>query len=304
MATKFQVDPGRTTGAKLGPQSLASTREYRLALYATDNTTLAAAFDGNETFKLTLWTGDDQTPALELETPDSSAIAWVDHDATAPSLKIVLEAADIAALDPDRYRVSLLINPGSDDIEVMPPRAILELLPVAGEADPPATYCGMDDVRRFCPWIDDVISANPSLQSDLGEVRARARTRLEDRIVACYRPFGRRGAKGSNAQLLWTTVGPGLGDTNEDWLREQLADGVLMTAGARGDRIREITARWTVAMVCENLIGKLGDTTYQELAARYESRAERLCAGFVAYLDTNADDEPDLRIPCGLVVAR
>ncbi len=294
----------------LGPQPVNTSRTYEIELSGGGQSpaSLAGVFSGDETFAVRLWTGDDQ-PNLATLTARwaTSADAPADQptrydgnptDLSTPYVILSVPASAIGDLPPALYRLQVLINPETD--AVLAYQGLIELTAAPGTAEAPAVYCTFDDVRKVAPWIGQLITQDTSLQSDLAEQRALARSRIDDAIVAAYRPFAGRG-RGGNSYLLATTVGTYESGPSK-WLRDQLADGLLMTAGSRGLRLREIAARLTVSIACEGQLGKASDETPFQKLGRYNARkAEALMGGWVAEIDLNADGSPDLAINLGVL---
>jgi hypothetical protein len=153
-------------------------------------------------------------------------------------------------------------------------------------------------VRLYAGWVTELIEFDPSLSADLAEYRHRARTWFDEWIVSSFQAQQQRRQR--NGFLLWTSAG-----SWDVWLRDQLDAGVLMVTGWRGDRIREINARATIAFVCEQQIGDSAEATAYQAAGRdHWRRALNLGASYTCSLDVNSDGKPDILIPLGLKVAR
>ena len=162
----------------------------------------------------------------------------------------------------------------------------------------------MADVYRVAPWIDTLlIGDGRGLSLDLAEQRHRATTRLDELLIQFYRPFSRLGLGRSGYQL--GDAGSGSWSTMQNygnwaWLRNALDSGKLMIDGDRGERPREICARYAVSYACENQIGKgPEETSFQALGDFQRTTGDNLLAGYVAEIDLNGDGMPDLWIDCG-----
>lgn len=232
------------------------------------------------------------------------SIEWLDLDAWTATLTVTAEQT--AALEPGFYRLYVTVDVDGQILPVFD--GMIRLTGSPGTADEPGpAYCSMRNVRAVASWIDNLITAEDlGLSTDLAEHRARARTRLEDAIVAAYRPSSRRGSTGG-----YQLGDPGSGswgwdtESQSSWMRDQLAAGRLLLTGPRGDRAREITACLAVALLCSEQIGKgKSETDYQALARQYFARADSLMAGYVAELDLDADGSPDLWVRLGVLSLR
>lgn len=292
---------------RLGPQAIGTNRDYGLLLEAPDKSSLAGRFTGAETFRAILWTGDDQAAAATLSASWDSGLANNPTGQAKPRVKLTVSKTAIASLAAQSYYLSVVINPGTDDVDVVPPGTTLTITPSAGSAAALPVYCSYQDCLDYCPWLPLVVASNPSIPQDIAPQRARARTKLEDVLVSRYRPWSRRGTRGG-----YQLGQPGTGSwgplvpTNSLWLRDQLAANKLMTTGPRGDRVREITAKWAISIVLENQLGMetSSDLPYMELGRRYEAQAKSLLLSWTAELDISGDGTPDLWIPCGVASSR
>ena len=229
------------------------------------------------------------------------ALAWLDP--LKGTVTLTLSGDDTGALTPGLYRLRCRVWIESGWIYFCD--GIFRVTGGTGGAGTePRCYCTMTDVRRWASWIDLLLASEDlGLSLDLAEYRHRATTRLDEILIQCYRPNDRRGegtrgySLGDPGSGSWATM---QNYGNWTWIREQLEAGALMLTGDRGDRAREITARWTIAYVCGDQIGEGPQkTSYQDLAARYLATANNRLVGYVAELDLNADGFPDLWIDCG-----
>jgi hypothetical protein len=281
---------------KLGPQSINESRDYGLKVSGRGGASLAGLFDNSETFSAKIWVGDDRAgTALAAEwDADPSALA-------SPTVKLTVAAATIGSLTPGKYYVQVLINPSTDKVPVLETGSTIELTAGGGgTATASATYASLDDVRRFAPWIDEAIVKHGSVQLDLNEILARARTIIDDRITSGYVAAVRAGVVQRTITETYLMV-----DTTSTEIRSYLDADALMVAGGRGAVVKEISARLAIAMVCEGLLGGPDDrTTWGRLGTFSRSRAESLLSGFRAELDTDSDGEVDLIVPLGIRCSR
>lgn len=290
----------------LGPQSIDSSRVYEIALAGRDGS-LAGVFDGTETFATKLWTGDDQPSLADLSPRWATADDGMEFTGNpagleSPVLLLPVEAAGLTTLAPGLYRVRILINPGVDDVEAF--LDLIEFTAAAGSATPPKVYGSFDDLRKLAPWIGELITADPSLQSDLGEQRELARARLDDAILAHYQPYADLGISGRSFFGFGGFVTEAI-NTPSSWLREQLDADRLMVDGSRGRVVKEIVSRLAIGFACEPQLGTgPGDTSYQVIAHRMFAKANALMCGYTAEIDTNGDGQPDLWVPLGVINCR
>jgi hypothetical protein len=229
-----------------------------------------------------VWPGGDRAAKWE-PTVDKTSIA-------SGVVVVSWSDSDTLAVAPALYRLQLSITAGTSTAIVHP--ALVRLRPGVGTTAEPSTYCSFDDVERYAPWIDTVIADSASIESDLGEHRQRACSWLNDRII--------RRAERDGWALANVTSWPS-GQTSRDQFRSWLEAGYLMTTGRRGDVVREIAARMTVAMVCEPLLGTgPGDTPYQAIARRYAATADALALNYDAELDTDGDGAVNVVVRMGV----
>jgi hypothetical protein len=258
-------------------------RKWRYTLRTRANAAVTT-YTSEATRECVATVGDDREPVATF------TATWDD----APTGKLFLELPpeETEDLTPGTYRVLLSITASGNTVAEY--IGWLSVEPAPGDGEAAETLCSIDDVRRECRWIDQVISKNAHMQSDLAEQRGRAWTRLKDAIVAAYRP------KRVGRYADWINTGGGIRGDSE-WMREQLDAGLLLTSGSRGDRPKQITALWTIAETLRGTADDLrGDKQPYSYAAVCELRASQLLAGYVAELDLNDDDEPDLWVPLGV----
>lgn len=228
-----------------------------------------------------LWAGDDQQPACAADA------AW---DAGAGQFQLRLPSATTATLAPSLYRLVLSARLLTDAESVRRPIGFVRVLPAPGTTTAPLkVYCTLDDCLQYAPWLLDLVTSDPSMQSDLAEQRARARAWLDDVILAADRPAAAYGAASPSDPSFSPRWGMGaFGDTGPNpWLRAQLNDDKLIVRPLT----REITARKAISLLSEPQTGAAcggGATPYQLLAQKYEAVANALVAGYVAEINTTS----------------
>jgi hypothetical protein len=265
------------------------TLEKDITLQAEATGDAVTGYTGAETLTLKIWPGGEH-PARTVS--GSTGLAWV----TPPSLiRATIHYTDTATWDPGPVRLAGTLTSGGRPVPIFlePVLLLIDAAPGAVVAD--ATYTTWPDLLRVAPWIFGLINDDPTLSADLAEYQRRARTTIDDEIVASNIE-SRRNRGGES--LLDRTWGGSL--ASDDWLRTILDDDGLIITGSQGEKVREIAARLAVAYACESQIGQdQGKTSYQEIATEYAKRARAMMAGMVALIDTNADGNPDLRILLG-----
>lgn len=157
--------------AELLTQPLDCRKVHDLVLDTADPT-LAGPFDGDETFTVQIWTGDDQAAAAEL----TGVAAWL---VQGESVRVTLLPADLEDLLPGTYRLRVKVAP---DIAAWDGRIQLTAGPGTAFASP--IYATADDLRRLVPWIEDLQSQAD--QAGFAEQLAMARRWLDEQIAARY----------------------------------------------------------------------------------------------------------------------
>lgn len=245
------------------------------------------------------WSGDNQDTAFVLGSQ------WLDP--ASGTLIVSATAAQTTAWPNTFYRLLLTITEADIVKKGLVGFLRIQPAPVDRTAAIPV-YCTFDDVLRYAPWIMDLVTTDPSMQSDLAEQRGRARSWLDEVILQRDRP---------NDRYLWGVSptspyfsprwGYGLyGDIiGNPWLRDQLAADKLIVR----PQVVELTAKKTIAYVCEPQLGKAGGedgTPYQTLARRYHASAGALLSGLVAEIDLSnpKDGIADYWVRCGVISAR
>jgi hypothetical protein len=260
------------------------------------------AYVGSETLQAIVWAGDDQEPLATL-TP-----TWlVAADGT---VSLTIPAVTTSALDPQAYTISLTVVSASVTYEGW--RAWLRIESGPGTADPAAVWCSYDDMLRFASWLDQIQSESDT--AGFAEQRARATewaieqgmSRARDMLESQYQ---RHAARYNTNTITWVIPDSGV-DLGPQWgrssyiepqmlvdldaWRARFADTDIVVVDSR---MKEIVAKYAIAMACDQQIGELAKTSYQELAARYRRKAIQLMAGYSWRFLTPADtNHPELRL--------
>lgn len=260
------------------------------------------AYVGTETLEAIVWAGDDQS-ALATLTP-----TWA--DATAGEVSLTIPAATTAALDPAAYTISLTVVSASVKYEGW--RAWLRVESGPGSADAPAVWCSYDDMLRFASWLDQIQGESDT--AGFAEQRARATewaieqgmSRARDMLESQYQRHAPRYANTTPSWVIptdGTDLGPWWGRSSYiepqmlvdlDTWRDRFADTDIVVVDSR---MKEIVAKYAISLACDQQIGEMAKTSYQELAARYRRKAIQLMAGYSwRFLTPSDTDHPELRL--------
>jgi hypothetical protein len=231
-------------------------------------------FTGAATLAAEVWAGDDQAV---LFAPGAS---WA--DAAAGRVTLAFGRDDTADLAAGDYAVMLTVTAGGYQRKRRV--ATLRVLSSPGTAEALATYCGAEDLRRVCAWIDELQADTD--QAGFAEARAEARE-WTDQVVQAHAPAS--AGAGHRMEGAWMTRGAG----RDAWLRAQLDAGRLVVTPS----VRRANALYAVGLVLLPQVGQRGETSYQALAARYLGMAEDLLLTLEVELDTDGDGEADYAIP-------
>lgn len=274
-----------------------------LTLTASDGRTPVTGYTNAATLACSAGYGDTRAAAF------APSVAW--DTPSAGTITLTISGSDTATVDPGLYRLYLSITSNGKTRKAQ--IAFVRLYAVPGATAASATYCSFDDMLRFAPWIIDLITADPAMQSDLAEQRARARSWLDDIIVNRDRPneWYRYGQTPFDASFSPRWGYGRYGDVFPNtWLRGQLANNRLIVR----DMTREITARRAIAYLCESQLGSVAlghaseGTSYQDLANRYLAQAQSLVASYVAELDLTTSNvtatTPSYFVRCGIANSR
>jgi hypothetical protein len=242
------------------------------------NGSTVTTFTGAAMLTAEVWGGDDQAVLF------SPTATW--SNATAGLVALSFARADTADLEPGDYPVLLTITAGG--LQRKNRVATLRVLASPGAAEALPSYCGIEDLRRVCPWLDQM--QTDSDQAGFAEARAEAREWFDELLHAAW--GGRRslGAEGG----LWASSGPSGKDT---WLQGELdADHLLVSRS-----IRRANALFAASLILAGQIGSQGDTSYQRLGDQLAAQAANLALTVLAEIDTDSDGEGDVSIYLGEV---
>lgn len=261
---------------KIGPQQLGTTRKYDVRLTAPDGSSLAAVFNGAETITAEIWPGDDQPASATLAAEWAPTSKYADNPAIAnPYVRITVTAAAIANLLPGEHPIRCVIEPGTDDIAVLPTDAVLILTSAPGAATALKQYISAQFLRDICPTLETV-QVLQSDQTGFAEKRSLARKWFE-KLLHNGTP---RGVIGDHLHG-WLAPGyPG----RDRWLQEQLdAEKLIVT-----DEIKLCLAYYALGLILTPLVGSKETTALQGLGCWYAREAQNLVKTIIAELDTNA----------------
>jgi len=221
-----------------------------------------------------IWPGDDRVAAF------NPTVAW--DDASLGQLKVTIDGTDTTGLVPGDYR--LLITIALDSGGSRAHRHRVRFLPAPGSATAGRTYVSADDVHRYAPaWFADLQTRTD--QSGFAEQRHEASLWLDERIIdrfsSTWRKFGE-----VTYRIKRKTI--------RDWLD---ANALIVT-----QPVREIVARYTVAIVCEGQVGSETDHPYWEIARFNRELAETKLRQLTVELDTSGDGKADRLVSMGLHV--
>lgn len=266
---------------------------------------ITGVYTGAETLSLSLWTGDAIAP-IGLS---GSLASWL--SATDGTFTVKLDDTDTADLVAGVYRLEVTLTTGDEPYTCF--EALVRVRATAGAGVALATYCTFDEVVTFAPWIADLITQNPSIQSDLGEQRGAARRWLNRQLLSRARrdlmeQLERHAPVSAATPYTFTQFvdgGPawGVSTYSDTTLESELA---LISASLDSDYVAdtdpglvdsnreaaEICAHYTAYLVGRSEIGGEGRTNYQRFAFASHARARFGLAGYVAKIYTDDSDAP------------
>lgn len=287
--------------ATLAPVYLGADADYRLMLKDSHDRVITT-YGPSAMLTASCWPGDDQ-PATFAPTA-----TWI--DATSGTIQLHIAGSQTALLEPGQFNLRLIVTAGgvvrSYDL---PP---LTLLSTAGTGLPLRSYTNLRRILRLVPWIETLESSDPRLVSNFGQEQYEASRWLDAQVMSragriLEHQAVRHGPMSVVTPITITTGydgGTSYGEsiypdltikTQLDQIQAYLDTDKLML-DADGAMARRITGYRTVYEVLEDQIGKQGLTTYQDLAAMYRHRANRLLIAWIARIDTDADGVANLEL--------
>lgn len=241
-------------------------------------------FLSTDTLTCTVW------PGGELASVATPTVAWIDADLG--TYRISFVAANTSSLRVGTYQYEVTVARGGTAATLE--RGRVDVQGKAGTDTNALAFTTIGDLRRYCPWIED-------LQTDVNEFgfadeQIRATNRLIDQIVSLWKP----GYGGAVSPITfggaWTY---GTYDSPSRWLREQLIplevdstppadmtyrtivsanyiDSSLSTALLLYDEVKEICARRAIGYVLASQIGCNNKMEWDALSARFHTEARAL----------------------------
>ena len=239
----------------------------------------ATGYTGSEVLSTTVWPGGLRTASFR------PATTWSDH--AAGTVAIAITSAETTGLDPGRYQLLTRVTAGvADSVDAY--ACVIDVLPFAGSAAAPRTYCDYDALLRFGrSWLRQLQTGDD--EAGFAEQLGRARSWIEDLAHAHFR------VASMTMVDCGRSFGPRISGARSTWLQEQFdAEALIVT-----DQVREAAAKKALAYICEGQVG-LGLTAgqYARLARMYHSQADYLGTCLTLSLDTNNDGLPDVSIDC------
>ena len=291
-------------GLKVGSQAINTTRERGLELSGIGGASLLGKFDGTETFSAKLWAGDDRSPAATLTAAWDPDLASNPAGVAKPRVKLTIASSAVASCTPGTYYLQVLINPGTDNVPVLPDGSTYELTPGPGTGTIGTAYCTLDQCRKFVPWIDQAIAKHPAVQLDLAELRYEARCWVDEVALARARRILERQAIRHDPVEWVEPITPTSGvDFGPQWgvsvypdttLRTQLEaieDSLAADRLVLSPAVVRAAAYRTAFLVCDPLYGTQEDQTpWQKRAAVSLERSKRLLAATTLVVRGGSDD--------------
>lgn len=203
-----------------------------------------------------------------------------------------VSAAQSASLAPATYAIQVTVAPVGTSLNIIVFEGSLKILASPGTAVLPPTYCTVDDMKIYAPWIEDLQDLKTDVAGFLSQ-RGRARTWFEDLIHRHYR-YG--GGISRQQNLL---IG-GMGKTGyrtgmrNPFVVAALANNSLIVT----DQIKEANARYAIALVCDGQVGL--DNPYRQKAEDYFYAASNIAQQTTCELDTNNDGFTDMVVDLGI----
>jgi len=259
-------------------------RDYQLQLIdPTTGLALVSVYAGTETLSAVIWDGADG-PAVA-----SPSATWI--SGPLGTIKLTLAAADTATLDVQPWPIRVSIAAGGRTFPAW--EGWLDLQPSPGSGATLKSYCTFADMLQYGgQWLKQLLTT--ANRAGFLEERARARSKLDEWILANYRP----------AVAYSTRTGPWGWSSPESpnaTVKGYLdADKLIVT-----DKAREICARLALHFACEAKLDQSEASDPWARQAAYQLRAaSALAVTYVAEIDTNADGYPEVAVNLGKVNTR
>lgn len=256
-------------------------------------------FLGTDTLATSLWAGHAQPSIL------SPTTTWVD----APNGVFLVSFldADTTDFNVGRYRIQTTAKRSTRTSVIFD--GWIEITASPGVEATLLAFTHYDDLLQYATWLQDIQTDQD--EEAFAHQQSRATNRLIDMLVQQWKPdriwprFGNAGAV-----LQWTVGWPSMPPSY--WLRQQLIplvpnstiptsmparfsttpnfiDPTIATTLLLYDDVKEVVAKYAIAMICEQQIGRAGGgETYREMAHRYRREASALyrCRRFELDLGT------------------
>jgi hypothetical protein len=234
-----------------------------------------------------LWLGDSEAAAA---TPSAT---WIQTAAPA-SIRLAVTPADASnpALAVQPYPLEVWVAHAG--AQLLAWEGWLDVLPASGgtAAALPVYGSFLDMLDVAGPWIKDLLFAGGS--AGFVRQRARARSRLDEIILARWRPR----QLGTRLDLSLGLGGFWLPEAQNPTLAGYLAANYLIVR----PRTAEIVSHLAVAYAARRNVA--ADGKYMEKYQYHWSEANRLIAGYVAEIDVNGDGLADFTVNLGHINMR
>lgn len=261
-------------------------RDYQLQL--NDPTTglpLTSVYTGSETLSAIIWDGADG-PAVA--TPTAT---WI--SGAAGTIKLTLAAANTATLDVQPWPIRVSIAASGRTFPAW--EGWLDLQPSPGSGATLKTYGSFGDMVQYGgQWVKQLLTT--ANRAGFLEERARARSKLDEWILANYRPQIAYSTRLGSGPWQWSAT-----DSPNQTIKGYLdADKLKVT-----DKVREIAARLALHFACEAKLDPADRASPWADQARYQwRRACSLAVTYVAEIDTNGDGYPEFTVNLGKINTR
>lgn len=236
-----------------------------------------------------IWAGKGQPVLL------SPGTAWI--DVASAIFQIALNDADTASLTPGRYRILTTASRSGRSSVILD--GWLEIASAPGIDATSINFTTYDDLLLYAHWLEDLLTEED--ESAYIQHQRRATNRLIDALVMQWKPDQWQKPYGyGHTVLQWSSgyaVAPPI-----YWLRQQLVplvpnsvlpsnlparqpfgsqanfiDSRVSTALLLYDEVKEVCAKWAIAYILKDQLGKgEGGVVYRNLAREYAAEAGSL----------------------------